>query len=53
MKTNKNVVYQEPEVLIVNEEAGGILCASKSEGFGINNMDIVTGGEGSDWDWDF
>ena len=53
MKTNKNVVYQEPEVLIVNAEAEGILCASKSEGFGINNMDIVTGGGDSDWDWDF
>ena len=52
MKTNKNVVYQEPEVLIVNAEAGRILCASKSEGFGINNMDIVTGGEGTDWDWE-
>ena len=52
MKTNKIVVYQEPDVLIVNAEARGILCASKSEGFGINNMDIVNGGEGTDWDWD-
>ena len=53
MKTNKNVVYQEPEVLIVNAETEGILCASKPKGIGVDSMDIITGGEGTDWDWDF
>ena len=52
MKASRFSDYLTPQVYVVNVSVDGILCASKSEGFGINNMDIVTGGEGSDWDWD-
>ncbi len=52
MKTNKIVDYHEPEVQVINALAEGILCASKPDGFGVDNMDIITGGEGTDWDWE-
>jgi len=50
MKTNRFSSYLAPEVEVVTVGAEGVLCASP-EGFGINNMEVKEGGEGTDWDW--
>ena len=50
MKTDRFVDYLAPQVDVVKVTAEGILCASP-DGFGINDMEVKEGGEGTDWDW--
>lgn len=53
MKTmNKNVKYESPKTDSMDILAEGILCASgEKEGIWVDPMDVIKGGEGSDWDW--
>ena len=54
MKTmNKNVKYESPKAGSIDILAEGILCASgEKEGIGVEPMDVINGGEGTDWDWE-
>lgn len=50
---NKNVNYESPRVDSIDILAEGILCASgDKQGIWVDPMDVVQGGEGSDWDWE-
>ena len=53
MKTmNTNVKYESPKTDSMDILAEGILCASgEKEGIWVDPMDVIKGGEGSDWDW--
>jgi len=44
--------YLSPEIEIVTVSTEGVLCSSDPQGFGISNMDVKTGGAGTDWDWE-
>ena len=53
MKTERFISgYLSPEIEMVMVSAEGILCSSKNQGFGIDNMDVKPGGAGTDWDWE-
>ena len=54
MKTmNKNVKYESPKTDSMDILAEGILCASgEKEGIGVEPMEVINGGAGSDWDWE-
>ena len=52
MKTDRFSDYLAPQVDIVKVSAEGVLCVSTPDGIRVDNMDIITGGEDSDWDWE-
>jgi hypothetical protein len=52
MKTKGFSDYLAPQVDVVKISAEGILCVSTPDGIGVDNMDIITGGKGTDWDWE-
>ena len=52
MKTKGFTGYLSPESEIVTVSAEGILCESNPKGFGISDMEVKQGGEGTDWDWE-
>ena len=54
MKTLKNKInYESPRIDSINILAEGILCASgDKQGIWVDPMDVIQGGEGSDWDWE-
>lgn len=52
MKTRLLTDYLSPEIEMVAVATEGILCGSEPQGFSISNMDVKTGGAGTDWDWE-
>jgi hypothetical protein len=50
---NKNVKYESPKTDSMDILAEGILCASgEKDGIYVDPMDVIKGGEGTDWDWE-
>lgn len=52
MKTKCVTDYLSPDFEVIKLALEGILCSSEPKGFGIVDMNILPGGEGTDWDWE-
>ena len=51
-KFNQMKDYLSPEIEVVQVSIEGVLCSSdEKNGVTVDDMDVVTGGAGSKWEW--
>ena len=51
-KFNQIKDYLSPEIEVVRVSIEGVLCQSgEKDGITVDDMDVVTGGTGSKWEW--